>query len=77
MSVREKRIYFTEVKYRKSDLHGGGLAAVDARKLKQMEYAAECFMKYRAREFGEYNPMLAVANVTGEDFEVKDWIEIC
>jgi hypothetical protein len=42
-----------------------------------MEYAAECFMKYRAREFGEYNPMLAVANVAGENFEVKDWIEIC
>ncbi len=77
VSVREKRIYFTEVKYRKSDLHGGGLVAVDARKLKQMEYAAECFMKYRAREFGEYDPMLAVANVAGENFEVKDWIEIC
>lgn len=74
VSVCGEQVYFTEVKYRKSDMHGGGLAAVDARKMKQMEYAAECFMKYRAREFGEYNPMLAVANVAGEDFEVKDWI---
>ena len=50
--------------------------AVDKRKLKQMEYAAECFMKYRARDFGEYDPLLAVADVVGEDFCVRDWIEI-
>lgn len=76
VSVREGRIYFTEVKYRKSDRYGGGLAAVDKRKLQQMKYAAECFLKYRAREFGELQPLLAVADVAGEDFEVKEWFEI-
>lgn len=76
VSVREGKIYFTEVKYRKNDLHGGGMMAVDKRKLKQMEYAAECFMKYRARDFGEHDPLLAVADVVGEDFCVRDWIEI-
>ena len=76
VSVREGKIYFTEVKYRKSDAYGGGLAAVDKRKLKQMEYAAECFLKYRTREFGELQPLLAVADVAGEDFEVKEWFEI-
>ena len=76
VSVCGGRIYFTEVKYRKSDARGGGLAAVDKRKLKQMEYAAECFMKYRAREFGEMEPLLAVADVEGEDFVVREWFEI-
>lgn len=76
VSVKEGKIYFTEVKYRKNDLHGGGLGAVDKRKMKQMEYAADCFMKYYQRELGEYEPLLAVADVRGEDFEVREWIEI-
>ena len=76
VSVREGRIYFTEVKYRKSDARGGGLAAIDKRKLKQMEFAAECFMRYYRREFGEYDPLLAVADVAGEDFVVREWFEI-
>ena len=76
VSVRDGRIYFTEVKYRKNDWHGGGLLAVDKHKLKQMEYAAECFMKYHARECKKMEPLLAVADVVGEDFEVKEWFEI-
>ena len=76
VSVCGSRIYFTEVKYRKNDYAGGGLAAVDKRKLTQMKYAAECFLKYRAREFSEYEPMLAVADVAGEDFEVREWVEV-
>ena len=76
VSVREGRIYFTEVKYRKTDARGGGLVAIDKRKLKQMEYAAECFMRYYRREFDRYAPLLAVADVAGEDFEVREWFEI-
>ena len=76
ISVYENNIYFTEVKYRKNDSRGGGMAAVDKRKLSQMQYAAECFMKYRSREFSEFNPLLAVADVAGEDFTIKEWIEL-
>ncbi len=76
VSVYGERIYFTEVKYRKSDIRGGGLMAVDKRKLKQMEYAADCFMKYYWREFAKMEPLLAVADVAGEDFEVREWFEI-
>ena len=75
VSVKEGKIYFTEVKTRKNGVRGGGLAAVDARKLKRMEFAAECFMKYFVREFGELNPLLAVASVNGE-FEVEEWVII-
>ena len=70
------KIYFTEVKYRKNALRGGGLAAIDAKKMQQMHYAAECFLKYHSREYEQFDPLLAVANVVGEDFEVKDWFEI-
>lgn len=76
VSLREGKLYFTEVKYRKNASHGGGLAAIDAKKLQQMRYAAECFLKYHAREFGTYDPLLAAADVAGEDFEIKDWFVI-
>ncbi|MDO4399275.1 MAG: ribonuclease HII [Candidatus Saccharibacteria bacterium] len=72
VSVYEGKIYFTEVKYRKSDFAGGGLAAIDAKKQKQMRYAAESFLKMKP-EFKNLDPILAVADVAGEDFAVKDW----
>lgn len=72
VSICDGKIYFTEVKTRSSRSFGGGLAAVDARKLKRMEFAAESFLKFR-KEFLKYDPMLAVADVNG-DFEVLDWL---
>ena len=76
VSVLGGEIYFTEVKYRKNSSRGGGLAAIDSKKRSQMKYAAECFLKYHAREFGLMQPLLAAAAVEGEDFEVKDWLII-
>ena len=76
ISVKEDKIYFTEVKYRRNDAMGGGLVAVDKKKMRQMKYAAECFMKYHAQEMVDYNPLLAVADVQGENFEVKDWFTL-
>lgn len=73
ISIKDDKIYFTEVKYRKDSIRGGGLAAIDRKKQNQMLYAAECFLKFHGREFENLNPLLAVANVVGEDFEVKDW----
>lgn len=73
ISVFRGRIYFTEVKYRKNGDYGGGVSAVDRRKLAQMRFAAECFMKYQ-RRFTGLSPLLAVADVAGADFSVKDWI---
>ena len=75
VSVCGDKMYFTEVKMRTSGNFGGGLAAVDARKVKQMKFAAECFLKYH-REFGGLNPLLAVADVCGVDFCVKDWFPL-
>ena len=75
ISVCGEKIYFTEVKTRKNHKAGGGMAAIDRRKLAKMQFAAECFLKYRAREFGELNPLLAVASVDG-GFRVEDWFPL-
>lgn len=76
VSRRGDTLYFTEVKYRRSDLAGGGLAAITPDKLERMKFAAECFLKYHAKSVVELDPMLAVADVIGEDFRVKDWLEL-
>lgn len=67
-------IYFTEVKYRKSNNYGGGLAAITKDKLKRMRFAAEVFLKGH-KDYQLLQPMLAVADVTG-DYEIKDWFII-
>ena len=74
VSIYKDSIYFTEVKYRKSNLAGGGLAAITKDKLKKMEFGAEVFLKARP-ECQKYNPVLAVAEVTG-NYEVKSWFSI-
>lgn len=76
VSVYGEKIYFTEVKYRKSDVAGGGLAAIDKKKLEKMKFAAECFLKYHQYQYGDMNPLLAVADVTGENFTVQEWLPL-
>ena len=42
-------------------------------KKRQMEFAAKVFLANRA-ELQELEPRLAVAEVTGGDFRVTDWV---
>ncbi len=74
VSIKNDGIYFTEVKYRKSNLAGGGLAAITKDKLEKMEFAAGVFLKARPK-YQKFNPILAAAEVTG-DYEVKNWFSI-
>ena len=66
VSQKDEELYFTEVKYRKNDRCGGGLAAVTPRKVRQMEFAAKVFLHNHA-EFGELQPMLAAVEVVGDE----------
>ena len=75
VSVFEGRIYFTEVKYRRSDLRGGGFTAIDFKKQQKMRFAAESFLKFR-REFAEFSPLLAAAEVFGDEFKISDWFPL-
>lgn len=74
VSVCRDKIYFTEVKTRKDNFHGGGLYAVDNKKLERMKFAVESYLKYN-KKYNSLNPQMAVADVDG-DYNVLDWIPI-
>ena len=74
VSVCRDKIYFTEVKTRKNNFHGGGLYAVDKKKLERMKFAVESYLKYN-KKYNSLNPQMAVADVDG-DYNVLDWIPI-
>ena len=74
VSVLDDMIYFTEVKYRKNDSHGGGLYAVDKKKLQKMKFAVGVFLKMK-KEYAGFSPILAVADVDGE-YLVREWFTL-
>ncbi len=74
VSIVEDKICFTEVKYRKSDDFGGGVAAITPDKVKKMKLGAEIFLKYYPK-YQDLQPILAVADVTKE-YKIKNWFEI-
>ncbi len=61
VSMKEDVLYFTEVKYRKNDDFGDGLAAITAKKQRQMRFAAELFIAKHPQHEGRDMRMLAVA----------------
>ena len=61
VSIKDGVLYFTEVKYRKNDDFGGGLAAITAKKQRQMRFAAELFIAKHPQHEGRDMRMLAVA----------------
>ena len=75
VSVFNGKLYFTEVKYRKSRLYGSPLAAITKEKQIKMRQGAEVFMKTH-KEYSNFDIILAVSSVTGDDFIVDDWFTI-
>ncbi|MBQ7802394.1 ribonuclease HII [Candidatus Saccharibacteria bacterium] len=73
VSTFEDKIYFTEVKYRKSSLRGSPLEAIDKKKLERMSFAAESFLKFSPALRESFSPLLAAASVSGDDFSLEDW----
>ncbi|MBR2836942.1 ribonuclease HII [Candidatus Saccharibacteria bacterium] len=72
ISIYDGTMYFTEVKTRKDASRGGGLAAIDSRKLQKMQFAAECFAKCHG---WKKDMLLAVASVDG-NYALEDWLII-
>lgn len=67
-------IYFTEVKYRKNDKAGGGLAAITPKKQRQMKFAAEFYaLKNRLKDI---NLRLVAIDVAGTPPQVKTHLEL-
>ena len=76
ISIKDHQIYFTEVKYRKTNLHGSGLDAITLAKKQQMQFAADSYLKYQNTKFKSYNPLLAVASVTGPSYDQINWFPL-
>lgn len=69
---RESRIYFVEVKYRMTGAQGGGLEYITAKKLEQMQFAAELWVSQNGWR-GEYQ--LAAIEVSGSDYNITGFIQ--
>lgn len=65
-------VHFVEVKYRFNDDQGGGLDAITASKLKQMQRAAWIWVD-ETKYHGEY--VLSAVEIAGESFAVIGFIE--
>ena len=74
ISMKDRKVYFTEVKYRKNTQHGGGIAAITPRKLKQMAFAAEYYTV--ALDIIGVEMCLVVTTVAGPDFTIENFLEI-
>lgn len=73
ISISQGRVYFTEVKYRKSADYGDGFAAITRAKLKQMEFAAEIWL---ANNNFEGEAVMQAASVVGDPPKLQNIIEI-
>lgn len=67
-------IYFTEVKYRKNDKQGGGLAAITPQKQRQMKFAAEYYAL--KNNIKDTDLRLAAIDVTGQPPVVIDYLKL-
>ena len=73
VSLKDGTLYFTEVKYRKNNNFGGGLAAITTKKQRQMRFAAELFMAKHPQYEGRGMRLLA-AVVEGNPLTVREWV---
>lgn len=74
ISIKNNHIYFNEVKYRRTSLQGGGLAAITPAKLKQMRFAAEIYAVNK--KLHTIDMRLAVISVAGEPPIVENFLEV-
>ncbi|HEY8992773.1 MAG TPA: ribonuclease HII [Candidatus Microsaccharimonas sp.] len=74
VSVKNKTFYFSEVKYRRSDVQGGGLAAITAKKQQQMKFAAEYYAS--TKKLKDVSMRLTALSMTGQPPEVTTYLEL-
>jgi len=74
ISRKDKTVYFTEVKYRKTVQQGGGMAAITPKKLRQMKFAVDLYtLKH---QIANTELRLAVISVGGDPPEVEKFLEV-
>ena len=75
VAVKDKELYFVEVKYRNKNNWGDGLDAITAKKLKQMKFASSIFLENET-DFMDYQPKLMAISVSGDKYDIGDVVEI-
>ena len=68
---KNKIVYFVEVKYRINDNQGGGFDYITAKKLQQMQFAAECWVQEN-KYLGDYE--LSALEMSA-DYQVTSFIQ--
>lgn len=72
IAERKGIVHFIEVKYRKNDSAGGGLAAITPKKLRQMKFAAELWLT----RHDVPQAVLSAAEVSGDEFVISEFVEV-
>jgi ribonuclease HII len=67
-------IYFTEVKYRRTNQQGGGISAVTTKKMRQMHFAADMYVL--KNKVTNQNLQLLVIAVTGSPPQIEEVLEV-
>lgn len=74
ISTKDMTIYFHEVKYRKNNQQGGGIAAITPKKLRQMKFAAEYYaLKH---QLSTVDLRLTAISLIGEPLQVDHYLEV-
>lgn len=76
VAVKDKTIYFVEVKYRSNNACGDGVEAITARKQKQMRFAAEIYMHDHPETNRGYSPALLAVSLSGRSPAVDQLIDV-
>lgn len=67
-------LFFVEVKYRKDDRYGDGLAAINEKKIRQMRFAAKYYIETVSSNCSQTN--LMAMSLCGEPAKVVDCLEV-
>ena len=68
IATKDSAVYFVEVKYRKNDLYGSGLDYITAKKLGQMNFAAQFWL---SQNNWTQQSSLAVISINGNSGEIE------
>lgn len=74
VAEKQDRLYFVEVKHRKTAKSGDGLAAITAKKLRQMRFAADMYVHWH--NLYSTARVLAVISTSGESLQIDQCLEI-
>lgn len=74
IATKNGKLYFVEVKYRRSPSQGGGLATITLGKLDKMRLGAELYVQ--AKHLGDSERQLAVVSLSGVTPSVDDFLTL-